>query len=192
MLGTNTFVDRYTTGAKSFSHEGLFSYGGLINFRVFDNIILQAAYTYAYNDKFVNRLPDSVKHWLDPNYHHAIELNLIGMLNSERMVNFYGSVGGTYFINKLSKNFNNHKFYTDDNKLGINAGIGAFVNIDLGEGGTLTFNAEWKLSFRVDITKLDYDPRISPTLETYRTPTEYTSMSSVPRGGIIWYMPFLK
>jgi hypothetical protein len=198
LFGGNTFVDRYTTGAKSFSYEGIFAVGGLINYRVFDNVIVQSAYTYGKNMHFVNRLADTNKDWLDPSYHQAVELSVIGMFNSKQMVNFYGSAGVTYFMNKISRNLwtydnpVNEKIYFDDNKLGMNAGVGIFINIALGNAGTLVVNGEWKLNFRLDAINLDYDPRLSRDNSDHNKPTQHTSMSSMPRGGLIWYIPFLK
>ena len=192
LFGANTFIDRYTTGNRSFSHEGIFSYGGLVNFRVLDYLIIQGAYMYSYNTNYVDRLDDTTKHWLDPNYHHAIELNVLGMSNAYQMVNFYASIGATYFMNKLSRNLQGEKMYIDDNKIGLNAGIGIFINFSLGNAGTLVVNGEWKFGFRLDKIELDYDPRLSPIDENYSKITKYSSMSSIPRGGIIWYIPFLK
>jgi TatD DNase family protein len=204
VFGSNTFVDRYTTKSKSFSYEGLLNYGGIVNVRVLEALIIQGVYTYSKNNYFVNALPDTIKNsadrWLDPNYHRAVELNVIGMLRPKKMVNFYGSVGATYFMNKLSRFYQDKeagelrpsKKYVDDDQLGINAGVGAFINISIGSGGTISIFAEWKLGFRVDKSKLPYDPRYSPEQDGYQNPVEYTSMSSVPRGGVIWYIPWVK
>jgi hypothetical protein len=76
--------------------------------------------------------------------------------------------------------------------LGINFGVGAFINFNLGTAGTFVINAEWKLGFRLDNVVLDFDHRKPPGDPEYDKITRYSSMSSVPRGGIIWYLPFLK
>jgi len=153
----------------------------------------------------VDRLPDSLKSIIDPNFHNAIEFSVIGMLVPRNMVNFYGSIGTTYFMNKISKNFGPQegedkqywetKHYFDDRKFGLNTGVGIFVNFSLGNMGTLVINGEWKVGFRLDKISLDYDPREPPWREgspnpKYRVKTDYSSMSSIPRGGIIWYIPF--
>ena len=203
LLGANTFVDRYSSGLESFSYEGLFSAGAVINYRFAENFIAQVAYNYSENRKLADRLPDSVKGWIDPNYHNAIEFSVIGMVIPRNMVNFYVSLGTTYFMNKISKNFGEDpvdafksKYYFEDNNFGLNTGVGIFVNFSLGNMGTLVFNAEWKLGFRLDKITLDYDPREVPLDNNgeinprYKIPTDYSSMSSVPRGGIIWYFPF--
>jgi TatD DNase family protein len=195
LLGTNTFVDRFDSGIESFSYEGLFSVGALINYRFAENFIAQVAYSYSENYKLVDRLPDSTEGWIDPNYHNAIEFSIIGMVRPRNMVNFYLSLGATYFMNKLSRNFGinaNEKYYFDDRNIGINGGVGAFVNFSLGNMGTIAINAEWKLGFRLDKVSLEYDPRESPSSPKYKVPTDYSTMSSVPRGGVIWYLPFFK
>jgi TatD DNase family protein len=199
IFGTNTFVDMYKTGWKSFSQEGLFAFGGLINYRITEPLIIQAGYTYAKNTKIIERLPEDQLGTLDPNYHQAFELSAIWMLKPRNAFNFYGSAGLSYFMNELSRNFTGHdKHYFDDNALGMNAGIGAFYNISLGSGGTMTIYAEWKIGFRFDKVELDYDPREAPGNSDgtpnpkYAIHTEYSSISSIPRGGIVWYMPFLK
>ena len=195
LLISNTFVDRYTTGARSFSHDGIFAVGGLVNYRLFESVILQATYTYAKNNNFVNRMPDTVKDWIDPNYHRAVELSVIGMFQPRQKVNFYGAMGMTYFMNQLSRNFGTSvadKVYIDDNKLGMNAGVGIFINFNLGNAGTLVINGEWRIGFRLDKTELNYDPRHAPGSENYYKPSVYNQMSSMPRGGLIWYLPFLK
>ena len=205
LLGANTFVERYSSGLESRSDEGLFSAGALINYRFLKNFIAQVAYSYSENKKLVERLPDSLKikgGYIDPNYHNAIEFTLIGMVVPNNMVNFYGSLGTTYFMNKISKNFGDNqedvfksKHYFDDRMFGLNTGVGIFVNFSLGSMGTITINGEWKLGFRLDKIPLDYDPREVPWIgdapnPKYKIATKYSTMSSVPRGGIIWYIPF--
>jgi len=61
LMGTNTFVDRYTTGMRSFSQEGLLSVGGIFQYRFLEGLIAQFAYTYSKNNKLFERLPDSLK-----------------------------------------------------------------------------------------------------------------------------------
>ena len=199
LLGSNTFVDRYSFGRVSFSYEGLFSAGAMINYRFMENFIAQVAYQYSENSKLVERLPDSVKGWIDPNYHNAIEFSIIGMVVPRNMVNFYVSLGTTYFMNKISKNFGEDgiksKHYFEDNNFGLNTGVGIFINFSLGKMGTIVVNGEWKLGFRLDKITLDYDPREFPIINgeinpKYRIDTDYSTMSSIPRGGIIWYIPF--
>jgi hypothetical protein len=198
LFGTNTIVDRYTTGVTSFSNDGIFSMGGVIQYRILNNIIIQAAYTYSENTKPKDRLQDSLKDWLDYSYHKAVELNMIYILTPKKVVNFYGSVGATYFMNKISRNFpigsegEWTKSYYYDNKVGLNASIGAFVNFSLGSAGTIAINAEWKLGFRLDHINLDFDPRVSPDSEDYTKGASYSQMFSIPRGGIIWYVPLFK
>jgi len=195
LLGTNTFVDRYPSGLRSFSYEGIFSAGAYLNYRFLENFIFQAAYSYSENYKLVNRLPDSLRNpdFIDPNYHNAMEFSIIGMVIPKNMVNFYASIGTTYFKNQISKNLGvseggKHYFY--DENWGLNTGIGIFINFSLGKMGTLVVNGEWKLGFRLDEIVLDYDPRETAGSDKYKVPTKYSTMSSVPRGGIIWYIPF--
>ncbi|MCL2039089.1 MAG: TatD family hydrolase [Bacteroidetes bacterium] len=192
LLGTNTFVDRYPSGNRSFSYEGLFSAGGYINYRFLENFIFQAAYSYSENTKAIDRLPDSLKHTLDRSFHNAVEFSIIGMVIPKNMVNFYASLGTTYFMNQISANRGAplYKHYYDDKKWGLNTGIGIFVNFSLGNMGTLVVNAEWKLGFRLDEIQLNYDPREMSNSPNINIPTTHTTMSSVPRGGIIWYIPF--
>jgi len=196
LFGTNTFVDRYShteTASQSYSSDGLFTYGALVNFKITEAMIIQGTYMSAQNDKFVKGLPDSMKNWLEPNQHKTIELSLIYMLVPEKMVNFYGSIGPSYFINRLSRSLGSgNKYFEKDDAWGINVGIGGFCNISLGSAGTLTLNAEWKLNFRPNPIKLDYDPRERPDSDRYKNPISYTTMYSIPRAGFIWYMPFLK
>lgn len=191
-VGTNTFVEQFDTGIRNVSADGLFTYGASLNYRFMPAFILQASYMYAKNTKNVESLPDSAKNALDPNIHKTAELSVLAMLLPKNMVNFYGIIGVTYMMNKRSSNptgFN--KFYVTDDAYGINTGVGAFVNIDLKTAGTLSVTAEWKLHFKLGKTSLDFDPRINPNLPEYNTPTNVGIFSSVIRGGIIYYMPFL-
>jgi TatD DNase family protein len=192
LLGTNTFVDRYTSGNRSFSYEGLFSAGGYINYRFLENFIFQAVYSYSENRKAIDKLPDSLKETLDRNFHNAIEFSVIGMVVPKNMVNFYASLGTTYFMNQISANLGAplYKHYWHDKNWGLNTGIGIFVNLSLGNMGTLVINGEWKLGFRLDAVNLNYDPRENINSDKRKNITSYTTMSSVPRGGIIWYIPF--
>ena len=113
------------------------------------------------------------------------------MLKPRDMVNFYALLGATYFMNKRYSNPDGlHKQFDIDNKLGLNTGIGASVNINAGKAGVFTLFAEWKVGFRFDKITLNYDPRLSYTDPNYLTPTRVGSFVSVPRGGVMWYMPF--
>lgn len=205
VIGTNTIVDRYTTGLKSFSQEGLLSSGAQLNIRIIEPLIFQVCYNYSENKKVYNQMPDSIKKqpdslrlWPDPSYHNAVEFSFIYMLKPRNMVNFYGSAGATYFMNNLSRirklpeTNTYYKERWDNSYVGLNAGIGAFVNFDLGSGGTIAINAEWKLGFSLADTKLDYDPRKGPDDADYFKGAVYSTMTSIPRGGIIWYIPWVK
>jgi len=68
----------------------------------------------------------------------------------------------------------------------LNFGVGAFVNVNVGNAGTFTIYGEWKLGFRLDKIELEYDPRVGVESDDYNKITRYSSMSSVPRGGVIW------
>lgn len=191
ILGSNTFVDQYETGLRNVSSNGLFTYGGAVNYRFLPAWILQGSYMYSKNTKHVDELGENEKDLLDPNIHQTLELSVIGMLKPRDMVNFYALLGATYFMNKRYSNPDGlHKQFDIDNKLGLNTGIGASVNINAGKAGVFTLFAEWKVGFRFDKITLNYDPRLSYTDPNYLTPTRVGSFASVPRGGVMWYMPF--
>ncbi len=193
ILGSNTFVDQYETGLRNVSSDGLFTYGANINYRFKPAWMLQASYMYSKNTKHVDELPAEEKGLLDPNIHQTLELSIIAMLKPRNMVNFYGLTGITYFMNKRFSNPDGlHKQFNIDNKLGMNIGIGGFVNISAGKAGVFTIFAEWKVGFRFDKITLSYDPRKNYNDPDYVTETKVGSFASVPRGGIIWYVPFLK
>ena len=73
------------------------------------------------------------------------------MAKPRNLVNFYASAGATYFMNDLSQRdrqlidgvyTDNGKIRINDNKVGINFGVGVFVNINAGKAGTFCINAE--------------------------------------------------
>lgn len=193
IIGTNTFVEQYTVGIRNVSADGIFTLGGSLSYRFATAFIAQASYTYAKNMKNIDALPDIEKHLLDPDIHQTVELSVLAMLIPRHKVNFYGILGATYFMNQRSANPDGlSKHYIIDNKVGLNTGIGFFLNFDLKSAGTLTFNGEWKVGFRFDKLSLSYDPRKHYTDPHYHVPTEVGYFSSVTRASLIWYLPFFK
>jgi len=173
--------------------NGILTLGGSLSYRFATAFIAQASYTYAKNMKNIDALPDIEKHLLDPDIHQTVELSVLAMLIPRHKVNFYGILGATYFMNQRSANPDGlSKHYIIDNKVGLNTGIGFFLNFDLKSAGTLTFNGEWKVGFRFDKLSLSYDPRKHYTDPQYHVPTEVGSFSSVTRASLIWYLPFFK
>lgn len=190
VFGTNTIVETYS-GGQDVSYEGLATFGGSINYRPVNFIMLQASYVYSKNDK------KSKKYNVDPNTHQFIDFTMQVIPNPNARINFFIGGGLSYLMNDYGalrqlENKTLEKYIKSSNSLGINATLGFYANIGLPKGyGLLNFVAEWRLDFMLSDTKLDFDPREDPTKPNlYNKPTTISTFFSIPRVGLLWYPSF--
>ncbi len=183
LLGTNTIVERYSTAPNNVSQDGILSYGGLVNYRFAEAFMLQTSFMYGKNTK--------VDSTVDPTIYTSIDLSVLGIIKPRNAINFYGAVGMAYYINKYGMmDSTGLRYYETHQQFGINASLGIFFNFSLKTAGTLVINGEWKLNFPFGKMHRSVDSRYSKSDERHYNPVDFGIFSSVPRGGIIWYMPF--
>jgi hypothetical protein len=74
-------------------------------------------------------------------------------------------------------------------RMGINAGLGFFINIPVSGAGLFAIQAEWKLDFMLGKTTRNFDPRYErndPNGKFFRE-TEVSTFFSIPRLNFMWY-----
>lgn len=183
IFGTNTVVETYTPGGEDVAYEGVLAYGAMAHYQVLDYLGIEAAYINS-----VKQPDKKFKDLLDPTTYQQIQLTTHWIPNPYGRINFYGTLGLSMFFNKYSFNETGElKTTKKDNSLGMNAGVGMFVNVNLNSAGILVFMAEWRLDFMFKKTKLDFDPRKAIGSEEYKNNVEVSTFFSIPRVGVIWY-----
>jgi TatD DNase family protein len=188
ILGTNTIVESYTPNPKDQSYEGLVAYGGTVHYSAFNFLIVTGSYVYSKNNKLLEKDPNAI-----PNVHQQIELTSNFIINPHSRINFFGMIGLSYLMNAYAKpdTIGATAFLTSDNRLGINSGLGFYINIPIKSAGTFTIVAEWKLNFSMGKTSLPYDPRKSIKDPLFSQHVELSSFFSIPRLSIVWFPEFL-
>lgn len=181
-LGFNTIVETafLESGERPDTYEGIVAYGGAITYSPFDFLVLEAAYVWSKN----NKLAEQWNFLIDPSVHQLIEITSHWIANPYGRVNIFGTVGGSIIINDLGVPGGTNR----ETKGGLNAGLGAFININTGFG-LLTPMFEWRLSFVFGRSE-GLDPRKpSPNDPVIYVPYEKSTFFSIPRVGLIWYPP---
>ncbi len=181
-LGTNTIVESYKPDPQDVSYEGLIAIGGTIQASPFDFLVLSATYLYAKNDKLVEKFPD-----IKENIHQQIEFTAHFLINPRNKINFYGMVGPSILLNQYGLSGGE---VDNSNKIGINAGLGFFINLPVGGAGLFAIQAEWKLDFMLGKTDRNFDPRFNQGHPNFDRDTETKTFFSIPRLNIMWYPPF--
>lgn len=188
LFGANTIVDMYPEGDKR-SSDGIFAIGGFVQYRALRYLILEGTYTYSKNSTLSKRFD------VDPNYHNTIELTTHWIPNPSGRINFFGTLGLTYFMNKVgvndyANNGKSNKYFDEENELGMNGGFGILINFNLpNKAGVLGVIGEWRVMYKFAARKYTYDNRRNPLTETalFNKPTETSTFFSIPRLGIAWY-----
>ncbi|HRE56734.1 MAG TPA: TatD family hydrolase [Candidatus Kapabacteria bacterium] len=159
-LSTNTIVETLTgldtNNRFSTSFEGLFAFGGGVSYSLFDWLNVEGSYLYSRNTKVAEQQVDSNGNQL-PNTHQSINLSVRTLANPYAKVNFFGTIGMSYLINRVwagkSTDIRDINNYAPDdqlllsvNQLGINVGAGFSINIPT-SFGMFQPTAEWRLDF---------------------------------------------
>lgn len=158
-LGGSTIINGSQTDANSiFSFAGAISLLPPADFKMkwlqFDVI-----YTYFKNSSLgdssynaLSLIDPTVPKTIPPNIHRSLDMNLRFIANPTNVVNFYGKIGLTYFMNhygvdeffyvqRKDSTFNGF----EDTGFGLGGGIGVSINIDL-PFGTIAPSAEFTVS----------------------------------------------
>ncbi len=188
--GTNTIVDTYYPDEQNVSSEGIFAIGGSLYYSPIDFLTFDMTYLYSQNSKNVDKFKKDYNTDIDPNIHQVIEFSAHISPNPSNRVNFFMTGGCTYFMNKYASNIDGKKVYTDDDKFGLNTGLGFYANIPAGSAGLFVMTAEWRLNFMLGKTHLRVDPRNDPRIPSSQKPVDVSTFFSIPRFGIIWYPKF--
>lgn len=181
VLGTNTIVESYNPDPQDLSYEGLVSYGGTIHASPFDFLVLSGSYLYAKNEKLLVKFP-----FLKPNVHQQIQFTAHFLLNPRNKINFYGMAGPSILLNEYGLD---NGEVDNQTRMGINAGLGFFINIPVSGAGLFAIQAEWKLDFMLGKTTRNFDPRYErndPNGKFFRE-TEVSTFFSIPRLNLMWY-----
>ncbi len=182
-LGTNTVVETYDPIRpplrEQVSHEGIFAYGGILQYGIFDYLLLSASYTYSKNTKLVEDFN------VEPTTFGQFELTSNWIVNPHGRVNVYGMLGFSYLITNYGKPIG--QGVDTYSSPAINGGIGFFFNIPIESAGLFVFSAEWKLNYQLGTTETQWDPRAKDLNEI----TNISTFFSIPRVNIIWYPNFL-
>ena len=196
LFATNTIVEAQTDSGmvdtRSFTYEGVFSYGGVVNYMFTDRFMAQAAYVYTKNTK-VLRGPNNPFGQQHPNTHQTFELAAKYLWNPYSRVVFYCTLGGCLFEN----DYNGGDGVKDDslslgrptpvygytNKVaGICAGLGLFAHIRT-PFGLIVPGGEWRIDFFLkNEDKLLYRSATKPPV-----PSNVSTLFSLPRFTLLWY-----
>ncbi len=169
VLGTNTAVETnyLTAGEKDISYEGILAIGGAITYNVFDYLIVEAAYNYSKNTK----IAEIWNYTIEPSIYQNIELATHWIINPYSRVNFYGTIGLTYFMNSFNT--------VPDKQIGWNSGVGMYINIPTSIG-LLNISGEWRINFETETKKQHYGGDLENLVDT-------KSFYSIPRLTLLFY-----
>ncbi len=192
VIGANTVVQSQaitnTEGEiinKSISYDGIVAYGGRVLWGVTDYLLLEGAYTYSKNTKIAE---ENVN--IDPFTYTVYNLSSHWIPNPRNRINFFATAGLTYFSSNISvfDEVSGLRVPKTNNQMGMNFGLGLFVNFNMNDYGMLTLSAEWRVDFKLaneDMTVVEYDGSKEVPLKA-----DVSEFFSIPRFGIIWYPPF--
>jgi TatD DNase family protein len=178
MVGTNTIIQEQklveTGGEFPVSYEGIMAYGGSIAAEVWDYLAIELTYIYSKNTK----VAEQNDYLIDPFTHQIIELTGRWLANPYNKINLYGITGVSAIFNSYSTE--------NTERMGINVGIGAQINIPVETAGVFAPYFEWRLDFEFGESQI----LIPVQGELVRANT--TQYFSIPRFGVLWYPDFLR
>lgn len=188
VIGTHTIVQTIYNNTltpnleKEVSYEGIFFYGAAVNYSLYDFLLLEAVYTYAKNNKIIEKSKDLE----GPHIYQIIEISSIWTANPYSKINFYATLGYSIYSNTLNQG---RDIEISQSSNGFNFGLGLRVNIPVKNIGLFTPYIEWRINWAP--TKVSGPAYWNPS-DTNPTTVGSTSYYSMPRFGITFYPDFLK
>lgn len=182
ILATNTIVQTFYPEEDERSADGIFSFGGGLEYFLTDYIMIQGSYVYSKDLKNVKDTKGVIVR--DPNYHHVMELSAKVVSTPWQVLNFYAIFGGQMLFSQYSRTKGEFETFT---KYGMNGGLGMLANIKAGNAGLFTVSAEWKVDFIFGASRLTYDYRYDQSDPKYNEGVDVTWFYSIPRLIIAWY-----
>lgn len=185
VLGINTIVYTYylEEGQLDISNEGITAYGASLNIGLFNFLVFEATYLYSKNEKIA-------KDWnylLNPNYHRFAEFSLHWIANPWGRINIFATTGLSAVFNSIGRR--TYEGFYENNQLGINTGIGAYINIPT-KWGLIAPSFGWRLNFPLGKIQSNYARRVSGQTEPEIIETNVSTFFSIPRLQVIWFLPF--
>ncbi len=197
VLTTNTIVEAQTdsgaTDARSFSYEGVFSYGGAINYEFSDRFMVEAAYIYTKNKKVLRNPTSNANGQQYANVHQTAELGVKYLWNPYSRVVFYLTGGVCTFFNaydggdgvkddSLSLGRVNPVYGYNTTVIGLCGGLGLFANIKTSIG-LFAPGGEW----RVDFFLKSEDRLLFPKATGAPVKSNISTFFSLPRFTLLWF-----
>lgn len=179
VVAPNTVVETYylKVGEYDISYDGLPAYGASVSYGVFDYMVAEVSYLYSKNEKIAKQNPG-----VSPSIFNMYEISTHWIANPYSRINFFGSLGLTYFSNSHNNNI--------QTQLGWNSGVGMYINIDT-DYGLIAISGEWRLNFETEkYDKKNLFIKKFPTDQREFVPTK--SYYSLPRATILYFPAFKK
>lgn len=173
-LGLNTIIELHECASgrrNSVSYDGIISFGGSINYGLFDFLTLDASYLYSKNNSV-----KITEFYSAGNLHQFINLGARFIANPRKRISFFAVAGGTLIFNRI--------FGVSSQQFAVNGGVG-FEGHFPTSFGMLVPTAEW----RVDV------PFSHETVSGVRAICDgetatVSTIYSIPRLSIYWYPKF--
>jgi TatD DNase family protein len=187
-FGLNTVIETIyrPEGPQPLSYEGLFTYGVVINYGIFDFLVLDGSYLYSKNNKIAQLNPG-----LGPNVNNTFTLSGHWIPNPYSRINFYGITGVSAFYNKTNLGGGGGKPEDNTIRYGFNTGVGFYLNIPIENIGMFCLDAQWLINFQFGTYNGYYCTNCTDSSKVYKA-VEATSWYSIPRFSIIWYPEFFR
>lgn len=185
--GRWTLYQREKGPSRSFSYEGLITYGATLTYAISTSLVIEATYLYTINDKPARDFG------LDPITTNIVELTGLYSLNPYKKVNFIPQAGVTYAAT------NNGTLATS--KIGLNSGLGIGVNIPTSVGLFYPlFNVRFNFMLGTDFDRVvvryydaetlaQWTSAANPNLRS-EDKADVTTIYSVIRFTLLYYFAF--
>jgi TatD DNase family protein len=179
VVGTNTIIQSQrivgSGGERTVSYEGIMAYGGTVAAEVWDYLTIELTYLYSKNTK----VAEENDYLIDPFTHQIIEMTGRWYANPYNKINLYGITG----ISAIFNSYNTE----DTDRLGVNVGVGAQINIPVESAGVFAPYFEWRIDFEFgDFVSL------LPNKQGEWVKANTTQFFSIPRVGLLWFPSFLR
>ena len=168
---------------RSFSFDGLLSYGATLTYGLSDHFMVEGTYLFTENDEPARLFG------LDPIITNIVELTALYCINPYSKLNFHPQIGGTVaFIDDGT---------TSKTKFGINAGMGMGMNIPTSFGLFYPIiNVRFNFMLGTDEDRV-IGRYFNPTVENRAVPGQFSediadvnTIFSIPRFTLLFYPQF--
>ncbi len=181
-VATNTIIDfQECTDSRriSVSYDGILSFGGSLNYGLFDFLTIDASYIYSHNNNI-----KVTKYRPEGDHYNFASIGARFVANSNKRIGLFALAGASMQWEKLGQRVIDSDAPSSVQKFGLDVGVGFEVHLETG-AGMIVPTAEWRVIIPFGSEQISNNPTFCSGSSGL-----LSRMYSIPRFTVYWFPKF--